>query len=233
MPAENGKNERNELVEDAIASVIEGLEPRAKLAQAVDDVLAQAAEWTQLPADISDSDFLSLLVGYNQRAEVVHMLPSSLLGSVESKIANMEKNDPSRYYALDSKLKRKLSSPPLRTGELYIETYMAPPADEEGDEYSLVAVPVVMYEDYSLAMPQKLDHGLAVGLYVMPDKDANLHGKFNINAQYTPAGRDIEPFVMPYKPAAEGEKNLHIVGHIDHPEGGVPAHFYHVRPFAI
>lgn len=233
MPAKNKQDHTARIVKEAVSSILEGMKPQAMLAQDVGRVLNEAVDWDELPADIPEQDFLALLVGHNMDPDLVNSFEETLIHSINDKVRDMEENDPAKYYAFTAKLQRRMTAPPLEQGKMYLETSIVPPEDESSDVHTLVAVPVVMNDDFSLMVPKKLSHGFAIGLYVTPNKEAGLSGEFNMMAHYTPAGYEIEPYVIPYKPEIEGNKNLHIVGHLDNPDGSIAKSIHEVRPFTI
>lgn len=180
----------------------------------IDQLLAPVVDWDDVPADATDETLAAIL----SRGEEFLMLycKEGFAENFNSFLEKLSEDEPARLRSIvqivrkDQMKMMMLEQLPLTPGSLTLQCFTGKPEDEHG-EWTFVAVPVMIGEDFKASIPETLPVEMQISLYVRPEGTRNsLSETFNCEAHCMPAGAAVSPTVLTYQPDGDGLKALHI-----------------------
>lgn len=196
-------------------------EARAELASiraGTDATLADAWLWDKVPEDFSDEQVIAVFTflssadpftrppfGQEFMEDFHHRFIPELKESDVERLQSIVMTTNERLI----KMQLPLTEPSERP---FIELITVLP-EEEGGEWLLIAVPMVIDENYEVAIPQNLSCDINLTMQVSPPEDS-LTGAFNVPAVRMAEGTAAKPFTLAYQPSSDGAKTLMVGGYM-------------------
>ncbi len=203
-----------EIVKKAVEKGIQAIQAQADEARDRQAVFDQATNWENLPETVSDDEIAALLVVANTDPMAAMQLGEDMAKAIMAHLSELQASDPDRHEAIMKAVEAGAKGGGFQKGALMIETLVEPPVDGSND-WTVVAVPLVVSDDFEVKIPDTLGADLYLGIHVTPRDGAGLTEQFNIPAQCIPMGQTVEPLAI----SCEGSngmapKKVHVYGHL-------------------
>jgi hypothetical protein len=177
-------------------------------------LLEDAHLWEKVPDDITDETIIALVVLSRIDPFVVMNVNRDFIRDMNTRfLPEMNQKNPMRYVGILGQVEN-INFTISPTEEPSVEMIAIPP-EQDGGDWIIVAVPVVVDENYQVSVPEIMPVDMNLALQVFPP-EGDMSAAFNTTASglFLPAGTPGKPLALVYQPDSDGPKKMILSGYM-------------------